>query len=227
MRFLVVNADDFGLSVGINAGIVQAHRAGVVTSASLMVRQPEARAAAALAAQLPELGVGLHVDLGEWIEEENGDWIPVYRWIDPADALAVEAEVESQLDLFEALVGRSPTHIDSHQHAHREEPLRSILGRAAKRLRVPLRHHSQFRYRGDFYGSGAIGVGALRRIIASLPPGATEICCHPAATADAPSRYREERVVELASLTDPRVADAVAAGAVTLTNFAARPASVA
>ena len=49
-RRLVVNADDFGLSPGVNAGIAQAHRWGIVTSASLMVWQPAAAHAAALAA---------------------------------------------------------------------------------------------------------------------------------------------------------------------------------
>ena len=48
-RYLIVNADDFGLSPGVNRGVVQAHERGIVTSASLMVRQPAAGAAAACA----------------------------------------------------------------------------------------------------------------------------------------------------------------------------------
>ena len=65
-RFLIVNADDFGLSAGVNQGIIEAHERGVVTSASLMVRWPAAVAAAAYARSHPQLAVGLHVDLGEW-----------------------------------------------------------------------------------------------------------------------------------------------------------------
>jgi predicted glycoside hydrolase/deacetylase ChbG (UPF0249 family) len=64
-RTLIVNADDFGLTSGVNAGIARAHEEGILTSASLMVRWPAAAEAAAYAARTPGLSVGLHVDLGE------------------------------------------------------------------------------------------------------------------------------------------------------------------
>ena len=66
-RELIVNADDFGRSPQINAGILRAHAAGIVTSASLMVRWPAARAAVDAACRYARLGVGLHLDLGEWV----------------------------------------------------------------------------------------------------------------------------------------------------------------
>jgi hopanoid biosynthesis associated protein HpnK len=62
-RRLIVNADDFGLSVPINEAVVQAHREGILTSASLMVNEAEAGAARALARANPKLGVGLHLSL--------------------------------------------------------------------------------------------------------------------------------------------------------------------
>ena len=62
-RYLIVNADDFGQSTGINKGVIQAHEEGIVTSASLMVRWPAAPEAAAYARNRPGLSVGLHVDL--------------------------------------------------------------------------------------------------------------------------------------------------------------------
>ena len=65
-RTLIVNADDFGRSAGINAGVAQAHDDGVVTSTSAMVCWPGAAEAAALVRERPTLGVGLHVDLSEW-----------------------------------------------------------------------------------------------------------------------------------------------------------------
>jgi len=65
-RLLIVNADDFGLSDGVNRGIVEAHERGIVTSASLMVWHDAARAAAAYARGRPQLDVGVHLDLGEW-----------------------------------------------------------------------------------------------------------------------------------------------------------------
>jgi predicted glycoside hydrolase/deacetylase ChbG (UPF0249 family) len=223
---LVVNADDLGLSRGVNEGIVRAHRDGIVTSASLMVRQPAAEAAAELVQDLPSLGVGLHVDLAEWVAQPSG-WTAVYAFVDSADAAAVEREVKLQLQSFERLVGRPPDHLDSHQHAHQEEPLRSILGRAAEELGIPLRFHSRFRYFGGFYGQGrngeslpeAITSSGLKTAIAALADDAVELCCHPASELDFRSSYGAERLRELATLCDPGVGDAVAAADFTLRSF--------
>ena len=77
-RVLIVNADDFGRTGGINRGIARAHEEGIVTSASLMVRDPAAAEAAAYAGEHPQLGVGLHVDLGEWVYGDGG-WPAVYE----------------------------------------------------------------------------------------------------------------------------------------------------
>src|SRR5438046_10117756 len=94
-RTLIVNADDFGQSPGINRGIIAAHERGIVTSASLMVRWPAAVAAAAYARAHPRLSVGLHVDLGEAIYRA-GEWIALYELVDRHDARAVDAEVRAQ-----------------------------------------------------------------------------------------------------------------------------------
>src|SRR5436309_3540787 len=118
LRHLIVNADDFGQSPGVNRGIIEAHERGIVTSASLMVRWPAATEAAAYAKQHPELSVGLHLDLGEWIYCD-GEWRKLYDVIQEDDAVAVATEVEQQVRAFRQLMGRNPTHIDSHQHSHR------------------------------------------------------------------------------------------------------------
>jgi chitin disaccharide deacetylase len=229
VRELVVNADDLGLSPGVNRGIARAHREGIVTSASLMVRQPAAEHAAELVQELPNMGIGLHVDLAEWVAKPSG-WTPLYSFVDDQDELAVTQEVEQQLLLFENLVGRPPGHLDSHQHAHRSEPLRSILGRIAKELRVPLRFHSRFAYFGGFYAQGrdgrpfpdAISPRGLRAAVAGLPDGATELCCHPAVELDFRSSYGPERIRELETLCEPRVRDAVTANGFMLESFSSR-----
>lgn len=226
MRELVVNADDFGLSPGVNEGIARAHLEGIVTSTSLMVRQPAAEAAAELVNSLPKLGLGLHVDLAEWTPGPSG-WTTLYAFVDDQDESAVAREVVQQLAIFAELVGRPPDHLDSHQHVHRTEPLRSILGRVADELGVPLRFHSRFAYFGGFYGQGregrpladAISARALRTAIAALPDGATELCCHPAAQPDFQSSYGPERIRELEALCDPGVRDAVTVGGFALDSF--------
>lgn len=227
MSDLVVNADDLGLSRGVNRGIARAHLEGIVTSTSLMVRRPAAEHAAEIVVELPSLGVGLHVDLAEWVAEPSG-WRPLYAFVDDRDELAVAEEVERQLLLFENLVGRPPDHLDSHQHAHRSEPLRSILGRTAKELRVPLRFHSRFEYFGGFYGQDgegqplptAISPTGLRTALAELPQQAVEVCCHPAADLDFRSSYGPERLRELETLCDPGVRDSVTAAGFVLASFA-------
>jgi hypothetical protein len=64
-RRLIVTADDFGRSPGINRGIIAANEVGIVTSAKFMVRWPAAAGAAAYARERPDLALGLHFDLGE------------------------------------------------------------------------------------------------------------------------------------------------------------------
>src|SRR5579859_2490917 len=131
-RELIVNADDFGRSVATNDGIIRAHEYGIVTSASLMVRWSGADPAARYARRHPVLSVGLHVDLSEWVYRE-GEWVVVY------DRGPVAPEIAGQLERFRELLGRDPTHLDSHQHVHRGEPVASLLSELAARLGVPLR----------------------------------------------------------------------------------------
>jgi predicted glycoside hydrolase/deacetylase ChbG (UPF0249 family) len=212
LRQLIVNADDFGLSAGVNRGIIEAHERGIVTSASLMVRGVAAQAAAEYANARTGLGVGLHLDLAEWIYRDNA-WSPLYEVVDLADRVAVESEVRKQLDAFIGLMGRSPSHVDSHQHMHRDEPLRSIAQRLTSELNVPLRHFSAVQYCGHFYGQTAKGEPALEAISADallellrrLPPGITELACHPGYADDIETAYCAERACEIQALCDPRV----------------------
>src|SRR5436305_6104448 len=95
-RHLIVNADDLGLSDGVNAGIAEACDKGIVTSASLMVRQPAAEAGAAWAGGRPGFSLGIHVDLCEW-EYIDGTWMALYTRVDLDDPVAVAAEIDHQL----------------------------------------------------------------------------------------------------------------------------------
>jgi chitin disaccharide deacetylase len=225
-RALIVNADDFGRSACINAGTTHAHEHGIVTSASLMVRCPAAGQAADYARAHPDLSVGLHVDLAEWAH--GGDrWHAVYDF-PTSDGDAVAAEVERQLDSFRRLLGRDPTHLDSHQHVHEKEPVRSILVRLAEELRRPLRSLTpDVTYVGSFYGqtakgdplTEAISVEALAEILASLGSGMTELGCHPGFVGDFESTYLTERQVEVKTLCDPRVRDVLHAEGIELRSF--------
>jgi chitin disaccharide deacetylase len=225
-RFLVVNADDLGLSSAVNEGIFRAHAEGVVTSASLMVRQDAAPTAAEAAASHPELAIGLHIDLGEWIYE-RGEWTQAYLHCDTDDREAVEAECRAQLERFRALLGRDPTHLDSHQHVHESEPVAAVAESLAAELTVPLRNRA-IPYEGGFYGQSGKGEAfpegispeRLATLIRELPPGWTEVGCHPAARPVPTSSYDAERQVELRTLCDPSIREALNVTNVKLCSFA-------
>jgi predicted glycoside hydrolase/deacetylase ChbG (UPF0249 family) len=234
-KYLIVNADDFGQSEGVNRGVIEAHRRGLVTSASLMVRWPGAPEAAAYAKQHTPLSLGIHLDFGEWAYR-GGEWTPVYAVVNEKDTNAVRGEVARQLEAFRALVGSAPTHVDSHQHAHLREPARSIVLQAARELGVPLRQcDGRVMYCGEFYGQtaegaplpGAVTAENLLRILKALPPGVTELGCHPAAESDLDTMYREERREELRVLCDAALRAAVSKLEIELCTFREFPGRVA
>ena len=229
-RRVVVNADDFGLTSGVNRAVVEAHAEGIVTSTTAMVRQPAVAEAAALARAHPRLGVGLHVDLGEWAYRD-GDWVALYTVVDPGDHDAVAREVDHQVGRFCRLFGRLPTHLDSHQHVHDSSPAREVVAAAAAGLGVPVRGGSGIPYVGGFYGQlskggphhEAITVDALVALLDDLPPGTSEVACHPGypdGLAATGTMYVAEREVELRVLCDPRVREAVVAAGIELVTFA-------
>lgn len=225
-RRLIVNADDFGQTPGINAGVIHAHRKGIVTSASLMVRWPAAAPASRYARRHPDLSLGLHVDLGEWTARD-GEWFPRYRVVDPEDPAAIGREIRAQLALFRRLVGRNPTHLDGHQHVQRSgHPGRVLTGLAAG-LGVVLRDRSPLvTYAGGFYGRTASGpypegvtVDRLIELVSATGPGFTELGCHPGLGADMDSDYVAEREQEVDTLCDPRVRRAIEGAGIELCSF--------
>jgi chitin disaccharide deacetylase len=227
-RFVIINADDFGFTSGINRGILEAHERGIVTSTSLMVRQPTAAEITAVAREHPRLSIGLHLDFEEWTIVD-GEWSLAYRWVSPEDAHAIREETQRQIDLFHKLVGRPPTHIDSHQHVHDKEPARSIVAKMVEQqLGVPIRGQDpRIRFDGRFYGqagkaepyAAALSTESLLQQIESCPPGWTEIGCHPGHIGGLTSMYRQERLKELRILTDVTLVAQVRSGAVQLASY--------
>ena len=160
MKRLIVNADDFGAGRGINRGVVEAHRDGILTSASLMVNMPGSEEAARLATVLPRLSLGLHAVLtGE-------DGAPI---VDFDDRERCRAELHRQVCRFVQLTGGLPTHLDSHHNVHRDPRLLPLFLELAEEHRLPLREHSQARYFSAFYGQWDGGDSHLEWIAASEP----------------------------------------------------------
>ena len=219
-RAVIFNADDFGAAPGINRAIVHCHEHGVLTSTSLMVDGRGAEDAARLAREHPALAVGLHWDL-------DGRRAPA---VDFDDGAAVRAELERQLAFAQRLLGRAPTHLDSHHHVHRRPEIEPAAREIAARTGLPLRGCSDVRYIGGFHAQGEEGVDDLENVsvaaLASilereLADGWTEIGCHPGfVEADFRSAYREPREAEAATLTDPAVRALLHELGLRLTSFA-------
>ncbi len=226
-RHLIVNADDFGRSRGVNRGVASAHEHGIVTSASLMVRWPAAIDAAIYGHEHQDLSVGLHLDLEEMFWE-RGAWLQRYQVVSLDDARAVEREALLQLEAFRRLTGKNPTHLDSHQCIHQNEPVRAVLAEIADWLGIPLRGYSwQVRHCGDFYGQDAKGrlasqtitMEGFSKIVAGLAPGITELSCHPGEVGDWDSMYKAERALEIFTLCDPRARAKLAELGIELCSF--------
>lgn len=241
-KSLIVNADDFGLTRGVNAGIVQAHEKGIVTSTTLMVNMPGFTDAVNRARRLSGLATGLHLNLtygrplsplasvGSLVNGE-GSFVT-----DPAFVLGrgrseeMRAEFWAQTWRFLA-TGLTLSHIDTHHHLHRSERVLDLVVEIAGALQVPVRclDERALRARGmapqarftSFFGDQD-GVQRLLHIIASLPGGVTEIPCHPGivdAELVSLSTLNVVRGRELAALTDPAVRTAIEASGVQLTNY--------
>lgn len=129
---LVINADDLGFAPGVNRGILEAHAAGSLSSASMMVNTPAFLEGAELArTRAPRMGVGLHLNLvaGRPLTEvpsltdaRSGAFLPLEQLARRALAGAVRAsdvrrECDAQLAALGA-AGIAPTHLDSHRHSH-------------------------------------------------------------------------------------------------------------
>ena len=225
MRLLIVNADDFGCSRGVNRGIIETHERGIVTSASLMVNSPGAGEAAEYGREHPELSVGLHVDLRRW-RVQRRPWSLV--WSNESLRRLVAKDVAVQLDRFRRLIGRDPTHLDSHHHRHREESLGPDFQALAEELDVPLRHFDpRIRFCGEFYGHDGAGrpdtdsitPTALVTLLQTLPAGVTELGCHPGYTDGLNAWYRDERVQEVDTLCHPAVQEAIERLRIELVSF--------
>jgi chitin disaccharide deacetylase len=219
VKYLIVNADDFGASSGINRGILEAHQRGILTSTSLMVNMPAALEAIELSRPFANLGIGLHVN---FTNENEG---PV---VDITDTDACRLELAHQFDRFVALTGRLPTHVDSHHHVHRRKNLLPLFLDLAARYRLPLREHSRVKYFKRFYGQWddsthpewIAAENLVRLLEAGLSNHFTELGCHPGyVDPEFHSVYNFEREAELQTLCDPMVREWLTASNVILINF--------
>jgi predicted glycoside hydrolase/deacetylase ChbG (UPF0249 family) len=150
---LIVNADDFGLTAGVNRAIVELHAGGVLTSTTLMARAGATAEAVRLARATPTLGVGCHVvlvpanEIPSLIDQRTGRFMPTLGaflqrlMTGRIRAAEMEAEATAQIAHLQA-AGVSLTHIDTHKHVHMfpavlKPVLRAAAGCGIRSIRNP------------------------------------------------------------------------------------------
>ena len=141
---LIINADDFGISRGVNTGIIEAAAAGVVTSASVIVNLPDFADALDRALSVPRLSLGIHLNftIGRPLtaarsltRRDSGEFytLPVLAArasLGLLDASDIAGECLAQIDrMIDA--GFPPTHLDSHRHVHAHPAISSAVARSA------------------------------------------------------------------------------------------------
>lgn len=138
-RILTINADDFGFTHGVNRGIIECHRRGILTSATLMANGGAFEDAVRLAREHPSLDVGAHLVLVQGVSARTGERLPatvaalvralVLRRLDPY------AELKAQMEKILA-AGVRVTHLDTHKHTHLLPPVLDAVLKLAREFGV-------------------------------------------------------------------------------------------
>jgi predicted glycoside hydrolase/deacetylase ChbG (UPF0249 family) len=151
MKRLIISADDFGLTEGINEGIIRCAREGIVTSASVMANMPAFEQAVVLAGQCPGLATGVHLNLvkgsplqpaGEVrsLVDDRGAFYTLPRFtlrLLSGKIRLAEAEKELRSQVEKALnAGLKVTHLDSHRHFHVYPPLLKLVIKMAREYKI-------------------------------------------------------------------------------------------
>ena len=154
LRRLVVNADDLGLTTGVNDGIFDAHERGILTSASLFANAPATSDAIRRATSHPSLGLGAHLTLVDGcptlppaqiptLVEDDGrfrrSWKPFIVACLQGHVSLVELERELTAQIERLLDdGVALTHLDGHKHVHGYPPIFAVVARLAVRFGIPV-----------------------------------------------------------------------------------------
>lgn len=206
-KYLIVNADDYGMAASVSQGIRESHQRGIVTSTTVMIGMERAAEAVQQAQkETPELGLGLHVvvagkamkpvlppDQIPTLVRPDGLFYDNPTWGERANAFNLDEmmrEVNAQFERFVGVANQLPTHIDSHYHAAYFHPASVEAMRS-----LALKHHLPMRHGHEsdlpvlegiqhpvafFQLDHHQPIEVLISILQNLPDGEiVELCCHP------------------------------------------------
>jgi predicted glycoside hydrolase/deacetylase ChbG (UPF0249 family) len=226
---LIVNADDFGYSTGINYGVIESHLHGIVNSATMMMNMSGTKQAIELAKQYPSLKVGVHLVLTcgkpllndvKSLVDENGNFNSLsYLMENDIDLDELEREWIAQMDAFYQ-AGLTPNHFDSHHHVHGLEKLYPVVKKLSDKYSLPVRNTNQPSdlptysdlFLDDFYGDG-ISEAYFAELQGRVNDGQTiEVMVHPGFIDQEiliGSSYNIQRAKETYILTHCKLSDSI------------------
>ena len=197
MTKLIINADDFGLSEGVNYGIISAYKSGVVRSTSTMANMPGFEHAMELLKENEDLGCGVHMTLScykpvlsnlKTIVDENGYFIRriTNEVIENMDLDEVYEEFCAQIEKVRSKT--DITHLDSHHHVHTLEKLRPVIERVLEKYDLPIRGGFEYDFNyskiipliDTFYGDNVSEDYFVKKIDYLKSYEIADIMCHPA-----------------------------------------------
>ena len=152
MSLLIINADDFGYSKGINLGIIESHSNGVLTSTTMLSNMPGFDHAVKLAEKHPDLGIGVHLtltngspllDTGEVSSlTNNGKFHKITFYEEEFSINKEEVYREWQAQIEKIIhAGIQPTHLDSHHHVNRLPDIKEVFVQLAQEYNLPVRNN--------------------------------------------------------------------------------------
>lgn len=233
---IIINADDFGLSSGVNKGIIDVYKAGGLKSTTLMPMAAKRDEAIQLAKENPELGVGVHMTLttGKPIlgkintltnKEGNFRFRP-----DTLEELVDEINLDELYEEWDAqiasIVAEIPvTHFDSHHHVHMHPKFKDIVLRLQEKYNLPCRYNFEgfkgAKVNGGFYQNN-VTLDYLEEIFANKENDSIDIMSHPAyMDEELPliTSYLMDRVVEKDLLSSPEFQTLLEKYNIELTNY--------
>lgn len=206
-RFLIVNADDFNLTRGVDRAILYCHDRGIVSSTTFMINLPVASSTVRDVKKRKELGVGLHLNVTfnkpllktSKVKSLTGGHENFRKMKEQLGVLPSASELFSeysaQIEKFVKVFGRKPTHLDTHHQMHNHPFFLKVLSEIAKRFKVPMRTSCLLRqssifeklkppvvtdyFFGNLTPEGHWTHEPLEVILKNLPSGVSEVMCHP------------------------------------------------
>jgi len=145
MKYLVTVADDFGFSAGLNKGCIEAYEQGILREMSFMVDYPGSEDAVKQVLAKNISGVGIHLTLNNFLKTGVYLRTPDYRdLLEKESSKKLGKRIKEELQKFEDLFGRLPTHINAHHSLHQHEKIIDFVGEYVEKHKLYVRKATHF-----------------------------------------------------------------------------------